>query len=42
MNNDHYFNRVDQANKGYIWEPSKNLIYLYSHKPCYKGIEIHK
>ena len=22
MNNDHYFNRVDQANKGYKWEPS--------------------
>ena len=26
MNNVPYFNRVDQANKGYKWEPSKSPV----------------
>jgi len=40
MNNVDYFNGVDQANKGYIWEPSKsashylgyNNVLIYFHK----------
>ena len=28
MNNDHYFDTVDQANKGYKWESSDSSHYL--------------
>ena len=31
MNNNHYFNRVEQANKGLLWEPFKSPSYYLSY-----------